>query len=432
MEIDGPGPTRPAPERVETPTAPPATAPPKSAAPKTAPPETAPPETLPATGSPDTVEPTDARRPAIPTDPAARRVRASEPVSNGSVPPAAADELIPLVDESPPVSAPAAPAAGPSDRPTEGPSKEPTGGALAGDEDPDASASDDEPSSANELIPLVDESPPVVALADVAPAATTEGSPTSTLLQQLLEDADASAAVAPDSALERLTGPIETPEIPETTIDDIDPEVWSTPKPLNPEPQIELKERAKKKSSKPSRLERSRSPKPPAEPATTAKKPAMLPVLALALLAALGAVVFLFFRGRDTTPATPANTDGTTSIFSFADGDCVAAEVGSAGEPVSSLQRIDCSVPHQYEIFHISQFQPLTAEYNRDAINDFASRECAAAFEQTVGIAFEDSRFTFILLNPTEESWAEQDRSTLCLGFDPEGLLDIPLTGAQQ
>ena len=142
------------------------------------------------------------------------------------------------------------------------------------------------------------------------------------------------------------------------------------------------------------------------------------PTLAL-LLAAIAGVAL---AGCSSIPFTVVDNnpaDGVDSgIFTIAVGDCLN-DGGAEGE-ISSVPKIDCSEPHDSEVY-ASVIMDDGVFPGQDAIFAEADRDCEAEFDAFVGINYAESIFSFSYFFPTDESWADGDREIVCLIFDPAG-----------
>ncbi|MGV8852075.1 MAG: septum formation family protein [Rhodoglobus sp.] len=116
---------------------------------------------------------------------------------------------------------------------------------------------------------------------------------------------------------------------------------------------------------------------------------------------------------------------GTTQdVFSLEVGDCEAA-APAEGE-VSDTKTIDCSEPHQGEIYASS----IVADGDfpgETAIGEQAEADCYTEFESFVGINWDDSIYNFSWYYPTEASWSDGDREILCIAYHDGG---EPITGS--
>lgn len=89
-------------------------------------------------------------------------------------------------------------------------------------------------------------------------------------------------------------------------------------------------------------------------------------------------------------------------------GDCFDRfETLRAGRKVVITSRIDCEEPHQYEVFHMLQYDaPHPAIFpGDDAMTDFALNACYLEFESFVGEIYELSEYDIGVFIPTRENF---------------------------
>ncbi len=114
--------------------------------------------------------------------------------------------------------------------------------------------------------------------------------------------------------------------------------------------------------------------------------------------------------------------EGEVSAFDVTVGDCF----GDPGEDeVSSLEALPCTEPHDNEAYHLADFpagpdEPFPGEEEIDA---FAEETCVAAFEDYVGLSFDESVLQVTYLQPTEGTWEDGDREVVCTLYSDDGQL---------
>ena len=102
---------------------------------------------------------------------------------------------------------------------------------------------------------------------------------------------------------------------------------------------------------------------------------------------------------------------GESGVFTLSVGDCLndASETGD----VSTVPVVDCDTPHDSEIY--ARVLMDDAEYpGVEATIAAADDACRTEFERFVGIAVDDSIYSFGTLYPTASSWDGGDREILC------------------
>ncbi len=117
----------------------------------------------------------------------------------------------------------------------------------------------------------------------------------------------------------------------------------------------------------------------------------------------------------------------SADVFAIAVGDCLN-DSSVAEEQVSSLPIVPCSEPHDSEVY--SAFDLTTAELPTDEELAAAVEEnCGSAFEQFIGLAYEESLYYVSYFSPSAESWATGDREVLCTVYDQAGQTTGSLEG---
>ena len=113
-------------------------------------------------------------------------------------------------------------------------------------------------------------------------------------------------------------------------------------------------------------------------------------------------------------------------------GDCVLTVTG-LGTAIDALPIVECSQPHQAEVFHVFDLE-WEQPYNAQLMSEHIDSICLPIFEEYVGLGYWDSFLEFETFPPTEEGWELGQRETLCMLFEPDyerGTL-VMLTGSQQ
>jgi len=108
-----------------------------------------------------------------------------------------------------------------------------------------------------------------------------------------------------------------------------------------------------------------------------------------------------------------------TSVFQLEVGDCF--DTPSSTEDISSVERIDCTQPHDNEVF-ADLTMPDGEWPGDDAVAAWADQACLDEFAGYVGVGFDESSLSYGWLVPTEDSWTQGgDRSVSCALFDAAG-----------
>lgn len=151
--------------------------------------------------------------------------------------------------------------------------------------------------------------------------------------------------------------------------------------------------------------------------ACSSPQPTESPALPSALDSARGTA-----GGSGSGDPSPSATGSLTSAFDLATGDCFDTESITT---VDEVTVIDCDEPHSYEVFGVSDYDAGDDEAypGEQPLNDTADEACRAAFEDYVGIPYDDSTWSATYVNPSQATWEEGDREILCVLHEapPEG-----------
>ncbi len=110
---------------------------------------------------------------------------------------------------------------------------------------------------------------------------------------------------------------------------------------------------------------------------------------------------------------------GGGNVFELSVGDCFDDTADISGGEVSDVPIVDCSEPHDNEVFHT--FEVDDGEYpGDDVLVAEAQERCVPAFEDYVGIDYASSRLDVFPITPTEGSWDGGDREVVCALYDRE------------
>lgn len=114
----------------------------------------------------------------------------------------------------------------------------------------------------------------------------------------------------------------------------------------------------------------------------------------------------------------------TVSVFDIKVGDCY--QEPDATDFVTELTLVDCDEPHDNEIYAFGQYpaDDNDAFPTDEELDDFSNEFCTEAFEEYVGISYDDSIFYITYLQPTEESWEDGDREVVCILYDQDGQME--------
>jgi hypothetical protein len=111
------------------------------------------------------------------------------------------------------------------------------------------------------------------------------------------------------------------------------------------------------------------------------------------------------------------------SVFNVEVGQCVE-EVADLSGAVSELPDIDCDQDHEGEVIFLFEHEGDDDDYpGGDALEEEASEECEGdAFEDYTGTDFDESAIAILYITPSEDSWGDGDRETICVASTGEAV----------
>jgi hypothetical protein len=111
---------------------------------------------------------------------------------------------------------------------------------------------------------------------------------------------------------------------------------------------------------------------------------------------------------------------GGTSVLDLEVGQCITDETPE-GEQVTSVPVVECSEPHAGEIYALPQL-PDGEFPGEQAVSDQGDQLCSGqAFQDYVGVAYQESEIFYSALLPSTETWAEGDREIVCILANQDG-----------
>jgi hypothetical protein len=148
-------------------------------------------------------------------------------------------------------------------------------------------------------------------------------------------------------------------------------------------------------------------------------------VVLIGLVAVL--VIALLWREPSGAPVEPTGEEdgpqGASAEVSVFDLEAGACFNGGEGDEVSSVESVECSEAHAYEVFALADFPATADDYpGNSEIDSFAEATCTGdEFESYVGASYETSVYYTTWLTPTRQSWEKlDDREVVCVLYEPE------------
>ncbi len=108
------------------------------------------------------------------------------------------------------------------------------------------------------------------------------------------------------------------------------------------------------------------------------------------------------------------------SVFNAEVGECIE-EPETAGN-IENFEEVDCDEDHDGEIFFLFEHDGDDDDFpGSDELQEEAGEECEGdAFEDYTGTEYTESLIVVAQVNPSEESWGEGDRETICIATTGE------------
>jgi len=110
-------------------------------------------------------------------------------------------------------------------------------------------------------------------------------------------------------------------------------------------------------------------------------------------------------------------------------GDCIDGAVINEDGSAEEVTTIDCGTLHEEEVYVVTTID-LDEFPGDDALYEQGSELCVDAYEDFVGLAYEDSLLNFWVRYPSEETFDLGDRQIVCSisKFDADGEM-VKVTG---
>lgn len=116
---------------------------------------------------------------------------------------------------------------------------------------------------------------------------------------------------------------------------------------------------------------------------------------------------------------TVVEGDGDSQdIFTIEVGDCINDSL--AGESVTTVPTVACTELHDSEAYKSIILDDGDFPGDTD-VQSQAEDGCAAAFEDFIGVSYDESLVNLNYYYPTAETWETGDREILCLARDTDG-----------
>lgn len=119
----------------------------------------------------------------------------------------------------------------------------------------------------------------------------------------------------------------------------------------------------------------------------------------------------------DTSASAPADNTGD-DVFSIKVGDCL--NDGGVTGTVGKVPIVECTAAHDSEAY--SSANAPDGDFPGDeGVGQLAEAQCGPAFEQFIGLTYDQSAYDYTYYVPTKESWAAGDRVLMCIAKSDSG-----------
>jgi hypothetical protein len=118
------------------------------------------------------------------------------------------------------------------------------------------------------------------------------------------------------------------------------------------------------------------------------------------------------------------------SVFDLVKGNCLDG-AGLTDGLVTTIRVVDCSEVHTHEVYYSGRYPEST--FDATKISNYANDTCLTQFAPYVGIDYARSRYQYLHIVPTQESWTkDNDRDVVCVAFDEDGTITGSIAGRAQ
>lgn len=123
-------------------------------------------------------------------------------------------------------------------------------------------------------------------------------------------------------------------------------------------------------------------------------------------------------------------TPRVVSVFDLVKGNCLDGASLSDGL-VTTIRVVDCTEVHTHEVYYSGRYPE--AVFDATKISNYANDTCLGQFAAYVGIDYTRSRYQYLHIVPTQESWTrDNDRDVVCVAFDEDATIVGTIAGRKQ
>ena len=114
--------------------------------------------------------------------------------------------------------------------------------------------------------------------------------------------------------------------------------------------------------------------------------------------------------------AAPLAACSDSSVMHMRVGQCILLPEDKSATTATTLEKTSCTREHDAEVFAVAS-APDGDFPGAEALNRQAETDCISAFDAYVGSDYLISTLDATWMIPTKDSWAQNDRSIVCLAF---------------
>lgn len=126
----------------------------------------------------------------------------------------------------------------------------------------------------------------------------------------------------------------------------------------------------------------------------------------------------------------PGELRGESDVMSIVVGDCL--NDASAPETVTTIPKVDCSEPHDSEVFATTVLPAGDFPGDQQVVDELFAFCEGDAFTSFVGIAYAESKYQVGGYFPTQDGWGDGDRELVCTIYDDAGQMTGSVKGAAE
>lgn len=156
---------------------------------------------------------------------------------------------------------------------------------------------------------------------------------------------------------------------------------------------------------------------PPPPPTRRFGSTALRVVVVVAII--FGGSIWAFFTSADRGEDGAISKGGDLDVVALQVGDCF--DNPGDVEEVASIRAVPCGEAHDNEVILVFDLPEAGSLPSREVIDEHIGMRCLPAFDEFVGIAYEESELDLFTFEPTADGWRQGDHSVTCAVYDLSG-----------